>query len=64
MPKSQAVEEAIRQLIHNGMIAEAARKATDPEVRFMTTEKGNVYVHALLALPFPVQKWVIPTEDK
>lgn len=31
---------------------------------YVVTEKGRVYIEALLALPLPVQVWTIPGRDE
>jgi len=55
--RSSAVHEQRQELLTDGMIFQDDGR----ESGWGVTEKGRAYVDALLAIPLPVCKWVIPS---
>jgi hypothetical protein len=51
----------IQFLLDEGLLAKRA-ELSEYGASYEATEKGRAYVEALCAMPFPVQKWVMPKE--
>lgn len=61
-PRTDAVIDAERRLIASGLI-----KPSNPgkeDFAYRATERGRVFVNALVNVPLPVQAWVNPIEEK
>lgn len=58
---SPAVQEWITKLVNHGII----ETTCDPnfETGYRTTPKGEAWINACCAVPFPEAKWVIPALD-
>lgn len=53
---AKAANQAIAELCSYGLLKESPDTIND----YVATDKGRVYVEALIAVPLPVQTWVIP----
>jgi hypothetical protein len=56
--RAPAVNEYLRYLMAEGMITAENAISTRS---YKLTEKGQVWLEAVLRLPFPVQRWEIPS---
>lgn len=52
-------QDNVDRLVDMGLIR-PRRDTTNYSGTYETTERGEVYVKAVLALPLPVQAWVMP----
>jgi len=57
--RAPAVQDALEHLVREGMIV------ADPNSLnvFQTTEKAAFYLSYIKDIPFPIQRWEIPTHD-
>lgn len=55
-----AVREALAYFVQEGLLAASPQGC---EAEYYATPALRVWVDALCAVPFPVQKWVIPKSD-
>lgn len=60
--EAPAVRQYVNELVESGILAPrdiGLRNMLDHR-SYRLTEKGGVWLDALLSLPFPVQKWAMP----
>lgn len=58
--EASAVQETIAEFVAAGMLAEGPNTFLNQRTKFHITEGGQMYVAALMAVPLPVQRWVMP----
>lgn len=59
-PLPKTAEFIVDELIGDGLIR-PRQERMNPDCEYEVTERGQVYVEALCAVPLPVQRWVIPS---
>jgi hypothetical protein len=65
-PESPASTDAIDFWVNRDMLEEDFDRTLeeDPDLDYAITEKGKVYVEAVLNTPFPIKTWIVPTITK